>query len=120
MAAYNGQGGSVVIGGVTYNVDNWNFDDAEDALDVSTTGSEGFRQVIGGMSQGKGSFKGWGTDGNALGSGQTAVAVFNLGDSGDDITCTEIFITSVKWDNPATDRVSFEAAFVTSGTYATP
>ena len=41
--------------------------------------------------------------------GQTGVAVFNLGDSGDDITCTEIFITSVKWDN-ATDRVSFEAS----------
>jgi hypothetical protein len=120
MAAYAGQGGNVVFGMNTYHVDSWNFDDGCEPLDVSTTNSNFFRQVIEGMSQGKGSFKGWGTDGNAIASGDTGTGTFTLGESGDSIACTEIFVTSMKLENPATDRVSFEASFVTSGSYTMP
>lgn len=122
MAAFNGQGGNVTIGVATYHVKEWSFEDGADAINVTNTGSAGFKEKIAAPRGASGSFT-IVLDASTLvtiPSGTTGTATFTLGTSGKAMSLTEIVVTKATYKNPAEEDVELEVSFESSGVYSGP
>lgn len=126
MAFFNGSSGSVTFGGNAFHVESWSGDFEIELLEVTTTGSNNFKETINGCKSGSGNFKSWfdattvpigGTPG--FYPGAVGAAILTIGSSGKTITGT-IRIKKINVENAAKAAVTFASDFEFTGSYIFP
>lgn len=118
MAFSSGKDGIVKVGSTDMKVTSWSFNDNSDALEVTNTSSGGFREYIGGLDGGDGSFTAHWDDTNkpttAMKPGDKVALTLTL------ITGTsytfDAIITQIAYSVDVTGLVDYTANFTATGT----
>lgn len=127
MATYiNGQSGKVSVGATDIDVESWQANAQAEALDTTTTGSNGWEENITGIKSIEGSFKTfWDTAAvptaatPGLTPGASATLKLYVGNSNKFLTGTGR-ITKVTPENPAKGVVGFSVDFKGTGSWTFP
>lgn len=124
MAYVSGFGGDVEVGMTQYPVSEWSANLDAELLDVTTTGSAGYQDLITGTKSAEGTGKSFfAANQHPMGSlgiipGAAATLTLNIGPTGLTVVLPVLF-SQVSIDNPAKGVVGFSFSWKSNGPWTT-